>query len=121
MSILGFEQEATIIIGHVVNKCPKWDGDLIDLDDNDKDAFCYHFLQNMESWWDDVLPAVCENQEAALHAIYAQSEKDNRLAILLKNSIYLYIESIVRELIQNLYDTLNEVECEPFAGYERGE
>ena len=121
MSLLGFKQEATVIIGYVVKIYPRWDGDLIDLGDDDKDAFCYHFLQNMESWWDDVLPAVCENQEAALHAIYAQSEREQRLATLLKNDIYLYVESTLRELIQELYDELNEVEPEPFAGYERGE
>ena len=32
-----------------------WDGDILELDCDWKDHFCYIVLDVMESWWDDVL------------------------------------------------------------------
>ena len=121
MTISRFQQDATIIIGHVQNRFPRWEGDIIDLSDADKDAFCYHFLQHMESWWDDVLPTSMSQEPKVIHAIYAQREKDSRLANLIKGDIYLVLESTLRDLIQEIYDEINHVQPEPFAGYERGQ
>lgn len=121
MSISRFQQDATIIIAHVQNSFPKWEGDIIDLSDADKDAFCYHFLQHMETWWDDVVPVSSMNQEPIIHAIYAQREKDSRLATLIKGDIYLTLESTLRDIVQELFDVMENIQAEPFAGYGRGE
>lgn len=125
MSLLNFKEDAERIMSHIQKKMPRWEGDIIDLSDADKDAFCYHFLQHMESWWDDVLPTGSMSQEPIIHAIYAQREKDSRLANLIKGDIYLVLESTLRDLIQELYDDINYVDllssAEYFAGYERGQ
>ncbi len=121
MSLLNFKEDAERIMSHIQKKMPKWEGDIIDLSDDDKDAFCYHFLQHMESWWDDVLPTSSMSQEPIIHAIYAQREKDSRLANLIKGDIYLVLEPTLRDLVQEIYDEINHVQPEPFAGYERGQ
>jgi len=121
MTISRFQQDATIIIGHVQNRFPRWEGDIIDLPDADKDAFCYHFLQHMPTWWDDVLPVSSTDQKGIIDAIYAQREKDSLLAAFLKNDIYLTLELTLRDFIQDLFDEIENVQAEPFAGYGRGE
>ena len=71
------------------------------------------------------MPTSSMSQEPIIHAIYAQREKDSRLANLIKGDIYLVLESTLRDLIQELYVAINYVDllssAEYFAGYERGQ
>jgi hypothetical protein len=108
------------LVYNIQNSYRDWDGDLIDLEDSDKDAVCYTFLLNMESWWDDMLPPVVTNQKEFLDSLYQSIEPD-QTSIALRNAIYLDLESTLRDWVQGAYDELNNVKLEPFAGYGRGE
>jgi hypothetical protein len=108
------------LVYNIQNSYRDWDGDLIDLEDYDKDAVCYTFLLNMESWWDDMLPPVVINQKEFLDSLYQNIEPD-QTSVTLRNAIYLNLESTLREWVQEAYDELNNVQPEPFAGYGRGQ
>lgn len=97
-----------------------WEGDLIDLTDTHKDAFCYYFLLNMPSWWDDCLPPVTINQAEFLDELYWNSMQ-TQISCILRGDIYLYLESTLRELVQEAYDVAYNVQPEEFAGYARGQ
>lgn len=97
-----------------------WDGDIIDLTDTHKDAFCYYFLLNMPSWWDDYFPPVVINQAEFLDELYWNSMQ-TQISCILRGDIYLSLETTLRELVQESYDRVYDVQPEPFAGYERGE
>jgi hypothetical protein len=97
-----------------------WEGDLIDLNDTHKDAFCYYFLLNMPSWWDDYLPPVTINQAEFLDELYWNSMQ-TQISCMLREDIYLSLESTLRELVQEAYDVAYNIQPEEFAGYARGQ
>jgi hypothetical protein len=98
----------------------KWDGDIIDLDCDWKDHFCYAFLNAMESWWDDILPHPILDRRQFLNLLY--NDSDNEIvAGVLRDDIYLTLEPTLRELVQEVYDEVNNTPVEQFAGYNRGQ
>ena len=113
------KQNLELQISNMQPRYKNWDGDLIDLNDYDKDTICYTFLRQMESWWDDMLPPVVINQAQFLDALYHDTR--DTVSTMLKNAIYLSLELALRGLVQEIYDELNHVQPEPFAGYERGQ
>ena len=113
------KQNLELQINNIQLRYKNWDGDLIDLNDYDKDTICYTFLRQMESWWDDMLPPVVINQAQFLDALY--HGQPDTVSTMLRGAIYLSLELCLRDLVQEIYDELNEVEPEPFAGYERGQ
>ena len=119
MSIELIKQNLKLQISNMQPRYTNWYGDLIGLLDYDKDTICYTFLRQMESWWDDMLPPVVINQAQFLDALY--HDRPYTVSTMLRNAIYLSLESSLRDLVQEIYDELNEVQPEPFAGYERGQ
>lgn len=119
MSFELIKQNLKLQISNMQPRYKNWDGDLIDLNDYDKDTICYTFLRQKESWWDDMLPPVVINQAQFLDALY--HDTPDTISTMLKNAIYLSLELALRDLVQDIYDELNEVQPEPFAGYERGQ
>jgi hypothetical protein len=74
----------------------------------------------MKSWWDDCLPAMSERQQTALLDELYRGE-NSKLSNMMKDEIYLTLEPTLRDLVQEIYNELNHVQPEPFAGYERGQ
>ena len=112
-------QNLDLQVANIQPRYKNWQGDLIDLNDYDKDTLCYAFLLQMTSWWDDVLPPTVVNQQVFLDVLYHTDS--NTVSHMLKDAIYLTLESTLRDLVQEIYDELNHVQPEPFAGYERGQ
>jgi len=97
-----------------------WDGDILELDCDWKDHFCYIFLDVMESWWDDVLPYPLIDRRGFLELLYNGSNEE-RLSGVLRDDIYLAVEPTLRDIVQEVYDEVHNTPVEPFAGYERGQ
>jgi len=97
----------------------KWDGDIIDLDCDWKDHFCYAFLDAMESWWDDILPHPILDRRQFLKLLYNDSYNE-KVSIEIRNHIYLEVESTLRELVQDVYNELHNIKPDEFAGYALG-
>ena len=74
----------------------------------------------MPSWLDDVLPPCISHQKDFLDCLYNDIESD-MCSQVLKSAIYLHLEQTLRVLVQEVFDEINNVQPEPFAGYERGE
>ena len=120
MTIQTVRQNLELLVANIQPSYRSWDGDLIDLMDYDKDSACYKFLLQMDSWLDDVLPPCISNQKDFLDLLYNDIESDE-CSNLLKNSIYLHLEPTLRDLVQEAYYSVNNVQQEAFAGYARGE
>jgi hypothetical protein len=120
MTIQTVMQNLELLIANIQPSYRNWDGDLIDLTDYDKDSACYKFLLQMDSWLDDVLPPCISNQKDFLDCLYNDIESD-MCSQVLKSSIYLHLEPLLRDLVQEAYYIVNNIQPEPFAGYERGE
>lgn len=114
------KQNLELQISNMQPRYKNWDGDLIDLNGCDKDNLCYAFLLQMKSWWDDCLPAMSERQQTALLDELYRGE-NSKLSNMMKDEIYLTLEPTLRDVVQEVYDELNHVQPEPFAGYERGQ
>ena len=97
----------------------KWEGDLIDLKDYDKDEITYAWLQTMPSWLDDVVPAMIPDSAKFIEDIY--HDRVSNTASKYRDAIYLYLECDLRELIQEIHDNEYNIQPEPFAGYLGGE
>lgn len=97
----------------------EWGGDIIDLSDYKKDCLCFAFLKNMPSWWDDIVPPVIVNQQEFIEKLYVGS--DCIVTNLIRNDVYLYLEDRLREMVQEAWDVINNVQPEPFEGYSRGQ
>lgn len=120
MSLVKFEAVLDQIVDDLHSEYRNWDGDVMLLTDTHKDIICYHFLLNMKTWWDDVLPPVIVNQAEFLEELYWNSMK-TQISCILRGDIYLSLESTLRDLVQDSYDRVNQIKPEPFAGYERGQ
>tara|TARA_R110000803_G_scaffold174924_1_gene237488 strand:+ start:827 stop:1189 length:363 start_codon:yes stop_codon:yes gene_type:complete len=120
MTIETVKQNLELLVANIQKSYRNWDGDLIDLTDYDKDSACYKFLLQMDSWLDDVLPPCISNRKYFLDVLYMDIESD-ACSNLLKNAIYLHLEPTLRDLVQEAYYSVNNVQQEAFAGYERGE
>lgn len=114
------EDQIDEIVRGITPEYRSWEGDIIELTDKHKDTFCYYFLVNMPSWWDDYLPPVIVNQAKFLEELYWNSMQ-TQISCILRDDIYLSLENTLRELVQESYDRVYNVESEPFAGYERGQ
>jgi len=112
-------QDLNLQVSNIQPDYKNWEGDLIELNGHDKDTLCYAFLLKMTSWWDDVLPPTVVNQQEFLDILY--NTNSNAVSHMLKDAIYLTLEPTLRDLVQEIYDELNHVQPEPFAGYERGQ
>jgi len=120
MTIETVKQNLELLVANIQPFYTNWDGDLIDLTDYDKDSACYKFLLQMPSWLDDVLPPCISHQKDFLDCLYNDIESD-MCSQVLKSAIYLHLEQTLRVLVQEVFDEINNVQPEPFAGYERGE
>jgi hypothetical protein len=103
------------------NKYQDWDGDIIDLTEDDKDLLCYEWLKAYPSWLDDCLPACIIGQETQLYyldMLYTKGTDD--VSQLQKCFIYLEAEEALREKVQEHFCEAH-MKAEPFAGYERGQ
>jgi hypothetical protein len=74
----------------------------------------------MKTWWDDILPPVLINPEDFIHELYTNSASQSISAVI-RDDIYLNLESTLRDAVQDSYDRVNQTQPEPFAGYERGQ
>jgi len=120
MSILKFQDRLDDIVSGLFPEYRNWEGDLIDLSDGHKDHICYHFLICMPSWWDDCFPPCVVNREDFLHELYLNSGSQSISAII-RDDIYLALEHTLRDLVQESFKRVHNIQPEPFAGYERGE
>ena len=119
MSIQSVQQNLELMVSNIQSSYKNWDGDLVDLTDYDKDSACYTFLGQMDSWLDDLLPPCIINQKEFMDKLYHELESDE-CSILLKNAIYLHLETTLRDLVQEAYYSVNNIQQEAFAGYARG-
>lgn len=120
MTIRAAEENLELLVSNIQSSYEDWDGDLIDLSDYHKDAACYSFLLEMDSWLDDLLPPCIIDQKSFLDKLYHDLESD-ACSILLKNAIYLHLEPTLSDLVQEAYDCVNNIPPVSFAGYARGE
>ena len=118
MSLIDLKDDLENLVVAYKSDSYKWDGDLIDCSDYAKDRFCELFLHHMTSWWDDVLPPVVSNQKVFLEFLYKDSDK-SPLPVILRGEIYMYLEEHLRELVQEAYDKMHNIQHEEFIGYER--
>ena len=115
------KDEIKFLIEDFHNKYQDWDGDIIDLSEDDKDLFCYEWLKAYPSWLDDCLPACIIGQETQLEyldMLYTQGTDD--VSQLQKCFIYLEAEEALREKVLEHFCE-EHMKAEPFAGYGRGE
>jgi len=120
MSLINFEAVLDQMVDELHPEYRNWDGDVMELNDTHKDSICYHFLLNMKTWWDDILPPVLINPEDFLHELYTNSASQSISAVI-RDDIYLSLELTLRDLVQDSYDRVNQTKPEPFAGYDRGQ
>ena len=58
-------------VGWITSIDDRWDGDLIELSDSQKDAACYTWLRMHPTWLDDIFPHTCsDNFDAVLDLTY---------------------------------------------------
>ena len=112
MTMQTVRQNLELLVANIQPSYRNWD--------YDKDSACYKFLLQMDSWLDDVLPPCISNQKDFLDLLYNDIESD-ACSNLLKNAIYLHLEPTLRDLVQEAYYSVNNVQQEAFAGYARGE
>jgi len=99
------KQEIKWLIEEFVNSDAKWCGDIIDLCDAKKDVLCYEWLRAKPTWMDDCLPAAITgtvNQLAYLDTLYLQGS--DKASLMLKDAIYLELETSLRDRIQDHYN-----------------
>jgi len=59
-----------------IDEKPLWEGDLLDLNDNAKDAIVYEWLVTHPSWLNDIFPHTCTDKyELALGLTYNSSSR----------------------------------------------
>lgn len=100
---------------------PRWEGDIIDLSDVQKDTLCYEWLRAYTSWLDDHIPCCIigtDSQIEFLDMLYIHGK--DVVSLRLKDAIYLSLECTLRERVQDHFDE-EYAEAEPFAGYEAGQ
>jgi len=115
------KNEIVFLIDDFVNKYQDWDGDIIDLTEDDKDLLCYEWLKAYPSWLDDCLPACIVGRHTQLEylkILYTNGTDD--ASQLLKCFIYLDAEEALREKVQDHFCEAH-MKAEPFAGYEAGQ
>ena len=120
MSILKFQDRLDDMVSSYANVNDGWDGDVIDCNDYVKDRLCFQFLLHAESWWDDILPPIIINQTKFIAKLYDKSD-ESMLSNMIRGDIYLYLEDRLRDMVQESYDRVHNIQPEPFAGYERGQ
>jgi hypothetical protein len=120
MSILKFQDRLDDMVVAYAHETHQWSGDIIDCCDYAKDRFCYQFLLHAESWWDDILPPIIINQTEFIGKLYDNSD-ESMLSNMIRGDIYLYLEDRLRDMVQESYDRVHNIQPEPFAGYERGQ
>jgi len=118
MSMQSFEETLDAVLPTMMSEYKRWEGDLLDLVDGDKDTICYFFLKNMPSWWDDYLPPNLLDQHNFLDELYTNS-RNEQISCTLRDSIYLTLELFLREQVLNSYARVMDIESEAFAGYDR--
>jgi hypothetical protein len=115
------KNEIVFLIDDFVNKYQDWDGDIIDLTDEDKDVLCYEWLTAYPSWLDDTIPACIHGTQSQIEFLdMLYSKGADAVSLRLKDAIYLYLESGLRERVQDHFCEAH-MKAEPFAGYGRGE
>jgi len=97
-----------------------FNGDLMCYLDEHKDWICFAFLEHFPSWWDDFLPPCLVRPNEFLAELYAEAECGNLYSIL-RDDIYLALESTLCPIVQEVYNDVYNVETEEFAGYEVGQ
>jgi len=120
MSIQSFEETIDAALPHMMLGYKRWQGDLIDLTDEDKDTMCYFFLKNMPTWWDDYLPPNLLDQHNFLDELYTNSRSE-QISCTLRESIYLTLETFLREKVQDSYARVLEIPTEEPQGWRRGQ
>lgn len=109
------------LIDEIYNYEENWEGDIIDLSEEDKDILCYMWLRAYPSWLDDTIPACIHGTESQIEFLdMLYSKGADAVSLRLKDAIYLYLESGLRERVQDHFCEAH-MEAEPFAGYGRGE
>ena len=99
----------------------KWEGDIIDLIDSEKDVLCYEWLRAYPSWMDDYLPCCITGTVSQLEFLdMLYTEGTDSVSLRLKDAIYLSLETSLRDMVQE-YFCEEHMEAEPFAGYGAGE
>ena len=97
-----------------------FNGDLMCYSDEHKDWICFAFLEHFPSWWDDVLPPCLTRPKQFLHYLYDEAV-DEDISFVLRGDIYLLLESHLRDIVEEVYNDVYNVETEEFAGYEVGQ
>jgi len=120
MSIAKFEDCLDDMVVAYAHDTFQWSGDIIDCSDYAKDRFCYQFLLHAKSWWNDILPPIIIDEAEFIAKLYDESD-NSVLSNIIKGDIYLYLESRLREMVQESFDRVHNIKPEPFAGYARGE
>lgn len=109
------------LIDDFVNKYQGWEGDIIDLSEEDKDVLCYEWLKAYPSWLDDCMPACIIGTESQLEYLdILYTDGSDGASELLKCLIYLDAEEALRDKVLEHFCEAH-MEAEPFAGYRRGE
>lgn len=115
------KNEIKFLIEDFYNKYDNWDGDIIDLEDEDKDVLCYEWLKAYPSWLDDCMPACISSTASQLQYLELLYTKGtDTVSETLKGIIYLDLECSMRERVQEHFCEAH-MKPEPFAGYERGQ
>jgi hypothetical protein len=105
-------------VDDLVHRCD-WEGDVIDLSDDQKDALVLEWLLAYPSWQDDYIsPAICVSKRVGyLRLLYRSNDP---ASLMLKDEMYLSLETTLRESVLEYYgETYTKPEA--FAGYEAGQ
>jgi hypothetical protein len=115
------KQQVKDYIDSLIYGGDNFQGDIIDLSDEQKDTLVLEWLLAYPSWQDDYIPAfLCNSKRVGyLRLLYKCNDPASQM---LKDEMYLSLESTMRDLIEEYYQQEHtNLKPEPFAGYERGQ
>ena len=77
-----------VVLPEITNDYYDFEGDIIDLEDREKDELCFVWLSTMKSWRDDILPPVITNPDHFLEVVYNNNNVSDAM-LAYRNDIYL--------------------------------
>lgn len=97
-----------------------YDGDLIDLDDPQKDQLCKALLLDNPEYMDDIVPAMIDDNSEWVEMLYGYYVTSD-LIDEYRNAVYSEVEAALEDMVNWAQADLFDIKPEPFQGYGRGE
>lgn len=99
----------------------RFEGYIIDLDDDLKDFLCLCWLKTMKSWHCDIMPPIISDSDGFIDMVYSDLVSPNEAIKNYRTDIYLYLENTMGEIFTERWNIYANVEPEEFPGYEIGQ